>query len=156
MENFVYQLYSTNPWGEHSSRTNLGVYSDPTDALCYAVTKHQDHVCNALTNDGRLFVEAIELDSAEDCYEHFHDSDNDGVKNILYQIMVFELSQRWLCDLGFRANVSTDEEVESYERMEKWETYEDVEKIDIDLILGEDRDHDIIRTFLENDLAESI
>lgn len=156
MENFAYQLYSTNPWGEHSSRTNLGIYSDPTDALYHAVTKHQDHVCNALTNDGRLFVETIELDSGEDCYDQFHDSDNDGVKNILYQIMVFELSQRWLCDLGFRANVSTDEEVESYERMEKWETYEDVEKIDIDLILGEDRDHDIIRTFLENDLAESI
>ena len=86
----------------------------------------------------------------------FNDSDNDDVKNTLYQIMVFELSQRWLCDLGFRANISTDEEEESYERMEKWETYEDVEKIDIDLILGEDRDHDIIITFLENDLAESI
>ncbi len=156
MENFVYQLYSTNPWGEHSSRTNLGIYSDPNNALYYAVTKHQDHVCNALTNDGRLFVEAIELDSGEEYYQQFHDSDNDGVKNTLYQIMVFELSQRWLCDLGFMANVSTVEEVESYKRMEKWETYEDVENIDIDLILGEDRDHDIIRTFLENDLVESI
>jgi hypothetical protein len=151
----VYQLYYTNPWGNNDSRVNLGVFSDPNTALYNAVTKHQDYTSNALTNDGRLFVEALVIDEV-DSESQFYDSDNDETKSILFKIMLFELAKIWANDLGFRANVADDEGLEVADAMESWETYEDVEDRHIDYTLGEERSHDIIKTFFAEDLVESI
>lgn len=152
----LYQLFSTDIWGSHSTRTSLGIYSDPNTALYYGVTNHQDHVCDALIDDGRLFVEAITVDEP-DSGQQIYDSSLDDTKNILYKIMVFEAGQHWSSDLGFRANVGdSDEDEEFVKSLESWETYEDVKDSDLDYVLGEDRDHGIICKLFEEDLAESI
>lgn len=109
----LFQLYDTDPWGSHASRTNLGVFSSVRDALYSLVKNPQteeadtERLIAIFTEENRLFVEKITVDEVEG-YEQVYDSENDEDMDELKRIVFFESVERFRDGLGF-LSVSEDE-----------------------------------------------
>lgn len=108
MEQELFQLYDTDIWGSHTSRTNLGVFSSVHEALYSLVRNPQtdeadlDRLKAIFKNDNRLFVEKITLNEVEG-YSQVFDSENDDCLNELKKIIFFESIEKHKNDLGFLA-----------------------------------------------------
>jgi hypothetical protein len=114
MQQELFQLYDTDIWGSHASRTNLGVFSSVHEALYSLVRNPQtdeadlDRLKAIFKNDNRLFVEKITLNEVEG-YSQVFDSENDDCLDELKKIIFFESIEKHKNDLGFLA--VDDEEI---------------------------------------------
>jgi hypothetical protein len=101
----LYQLYDTDNWGSHSSRTNIGVFSTVHDALYSLVKNPQteeadlDRLIAIFEGYNRLFIERIAVDEVEG-YETVFDSETDECMDKLKRIILFESIERFRNDLG--------------------------------------------------------
>jgi hypothetical protein len=113
----VYQLYETDVWGSHASRTNLGVFSSVRNAL-YSLVRNPhteeadtDRLISLFKKDSRLFIDKITVDETES-EEQVFDSDLDDYLNELKRIIFFESIELFRNDLGI---LSTDEDDISFD-----------------------------------------
>lgn len=127
MEQELFQLYDTDIWGSHASRTNIGVFSTVHDAL-YSLVKDPkteeadlDRLIAIFEGDNRLFVERITVDEV-DGYSQVFDSELDGCLNELKRIIFFESIERFRNNLGF---LSVGEDDIPFD-MEKIQSVDDV------------------------------
>ena len=88
----VYQLFETDMYGTHSSRTNLGVFSLPSDALMSLVGE-TDRLKSVFTNETRLFVEKCVIDKSEG-YNQIFDSANEDDMNTLKKIVKIYINKK--------------------------------------------------------------
>lgn len=109
METQLFQMYDTDVWGSHSSRTNLGIFSSGENAL-RSLCNDPDRLKSYFRKDGRLFIEKITVDEAEG-YSQIFDTDNTNQMNLLKRIMFFESIERFRNDLGF-LDVDTENDID--------------------------------------------
>lgn len=102
----LFQMYDTDIWGSHASRTNIGVFSSVQEALYSLVKNPQteepdfDRLVAIFSNDNRLFIEKITINEVEG-YSQVFDSENDDSLDELKKIIFFESVERFKNDLGF-------------------------------------------------------
>ena len=106
MEQELYQMYDTDPWGSHASRGNVGVFSSINDAL-YSLIDDVDKLILIFKKENRLFIEAIYL-NVKDGYGQIFDTDNSEDLKQLKRIIFFESIEKFRDGLGF-LSVSEDE-----------------------------------------------
>lgn len=140
----VYQLFETDMYGTHSSRTNLGVFSLPSDALMSLVGE-TDRLKSVFTNETRLFVEKCVIDKSEG-YNQIFDSANEDDMNTLKKIVFFESIEAFRNDLSFLVIDTDDIDFD----INLIETYNDVS---IDLI-KQYMNIENVENFIENNLVE--
>jgi hypothetical protein len=121
METQLFQMYDTDKWGTHSSRTNIGVFSSITLAL-QSLCNDPDRLKSYFKSLGRLFIEKITVDET-DGYSQVFDSDLDDNLDLLKKIMFFESIQRFGNDLGF---LDIDPETDIDFDINSIKSYEDV------------------------------
>ena len=102
-EENLYQLYDTDAWGSHLSRTNLGVFSSIEKALLSIVHNpltseaDTDRLMAIFTQDNRLCIEKITLNAVEG-YSQVFDSDKDDDLDLFKKIIFFESTRRYQDD----------------------------------------------------------
>ena len=119
METELFQMYDTDVWGSHSSRTNIGVFSSIQLAL-QSLCNDPDRLKSYFKSLGRLFIEKITVDET-DGYSQVFDSDSN--LDLLKKVMFFESIQRFGNDLGF---LDVDPETDIDFDINSIESYEDV------------------------------
>lgn len=146
----VYQLYETDVWGSHASRTNLGVFSSVHNAL-YSLVKNPhievadtDRLISLFKKNSRFFIDKITVDAVESETQVF-DSDLDECLDELKKIIFFESVEQFRNDLGF---LSTDEDDIPFDINEIQEV-EDVSDSLIEEYLNEENAVKFIRNYFE-------
>lgn len=99
--NYVNLLYDTDIWGSHSSKENLGVFSNINEALYSLVSDEnfettrsmKDRLKSYFKKDGRLFIDSCEIGVFEGFAQVF-DSEIDYSMNELKRIIFFEVINR--------------------------------------------------------------
>lgn len=135
----LYQLYDTDIWGSHASRSNIGVFSSVQNALYSLVKNPQteeadlDRLVAIFKGDNRLFVEKITVDEVEG-FEQVFDSENDECMDELKRIIFFESIERFRNDLG---SLDFDKDEASFD-IDSVESVDDVTDEMIEEYMGED------------------
>jgi len=146
----VYQLYETDVWGSHASRTNLGIFSSVRNALYSLIKNPQteeantDSLISLFKKDSRLFIDKITVDEVES-EEQVFDSDLDANLDELKRIIFFESVEQFRNDLGF---LSTDEDDIPFDINEIQEV-EDVSDSLIEEYLNEENAVKFIKNYFE-------
>jgi hypothetical protein len=146
----VYQLYETDVWGSHASRTNLGVFSSVRNALYSLVKNPQteeadtDRLISLFKKNSRLFIDKITVDEVES-EEQVFDSSNDKYLDELKRIIFFESVEQFRNDLGF---LTTDEDEITFDINEIQEV-EDVYDSLIEEYLSEENAVKFIKNYFE-------
>lgn len=133
MNSELFQLYDTDVWGSHSSRSNLGIFSSISEALKQLCSK-PDRLIYIFKNENRLFVEKIDIDEFEG-YSQVFDSESDDNLDLLKRIIFFEGIEKFRANLGF-LEVDIDEDIDF--DINSIESYEDVSDDLIEEYLNED------------------
>jgi hypothetical protein len=105
----LFQMYDTDAWGTHSSRQNLGVFTNIHEAL-KSLCDNPDRLISYFKKDGRLFIERIKTNQF-DGYEQVFDSNFDSQMNELKRVVFCESVQRFSDDLGF-LDIDTETDVD--------------------------------------------
>lgn len=95
--NELFQIYDTDQWGTHASRTNYGVFTSVENAL-KGLFDSKSHLREIFAEDNRLWIEKISIDKKEG-YTQVFDSDFDKDMMLLKKILFFESIERFKQDL---------------------------------------------------------
>jgi hypothetical protein len=96
----LFQMYDTDVWGFHSSRTNLGLFTSIEKALKSLFEGDFERLLCIFKKENRLFIEQISINEKEG-YSQVFDSENDSSLNKLKKIIFFESLENSRNDLGF-------------------------------------------------------